>query len=65
VLSGIGERLHVDAPFEEHALAAKLELTARLAPQASVGISTRRQWDRLTGRQSMSVTLQAAFKTAR
>ena len=65
VLSAIGERLRVDAPFEERALAGKLELTARLAPQASVGVSARQQRDQMTGRRSTSVTLQAAFKTAR
>ena len=60
-----GERLHVAAPFEERALAGQLELTARLAPQASVGVSARQQRDQLTGRRSTAVTLQAAFKTAR
>ena len=45
VVSAIGERLQVDAPFEERALAGKIEISARLAPQATVGVSTRRQRD--------------------
>jgi hypothetical protein len=65
VLSGTGERLHVDQPFEERALAAKLELTARLAPQATVGVSSRVQRDQITGRVSTLITLQVALKTAR
>jgi len=65
VLSAIGERLHVDQPFEEKALAGKLDLTARLAPQATIGVNARVQRDQITGRLSTSVMLQAAFKTAR
>jgi hypothetical protein len=65
VLSATGERLQVDAPAAERALAGKFELTARLASQASVGVSTRVQRDQITGRVSTSLTLQAALKTAR
>jgi hypothetical protein len=65
VISAIGERLQVDQPFEERALAGKLDLTARLAPQATIGVNTRVQRDQITGRLSTSVTLQVALKTAR
>jgi hypothetical protein len=63
VASAIGERLRVGGPFEERLVAAKLELAARLASQATLGVSARRQRDQITGRISTSVTLQAAFKT--
>jgi len=65
VLSATGERLSVDRPFEERALAGKLDLTARLAPQATVGVSARLERDQITGRRSMSLMFQATFKTAR
>jgi hypothetical protein len=65
VLSAIGERLQVDPPFAERAVAAKLELATRLAPQATVIISTRLQRNEITGQMSSSVTVQAAFKTVR
>lgn len=63
VASAIGERLHVDRPYEEHLTAGKLELVARLASQATVGVSARLQRNVLTGRWSKSVALQVAFKT--
>jgi hypothetical protein len=65
VLSGIGERLHVDAPFEERAVAGKVELAARLAPQASVSVNARVQRDQITDRVTVSMMLQAALKIAR
>ena len=65
VLSGIGERLRVDQPFEERAVAGKLELAARLAPQATVTVSTRVQKDQITERTTTSIVLQAALKTVR
>jgi hypothetical protein len=63
VASAIGERLAVDAPFREKALAGKLELTARLASQATVGVSGRVQRNQITGQLTTSVTFQAALKT--
>jgi hypothetical protein len=65
VLSAIGERLDVQAPFEERTVAGKFEVAARLAPQASVSVGARTQRDQITGRMTTSVTLQAALKTAR
>jgi hypothetical protein len=48
VASAIAERLHVEAPFEERLTAGKFELAARLATQATLGISTRIQRDAIT-----------------
>ena len=63
VASAIAERLHVEAPFEERLTAGKFEIAARLASQATLGISTRVQRDAITGRYTRSIALQAAFKT--
>ncbi|HEY1305343.1 MAG TPA: hypothetical protein VGF24_17415 [Vicinamibacterales bacterium] len=64
VVSAIGERLLVEQPFAERLAAGKLELSARLTNQASVGIATRTQRNQITGVWSTSVTLQAAVKSA-
>jgi hypothetical protein len=63
VLSGIGERLMVDAPFAERLNAGKVELAARLTNQASVGLSARLQRNQLTGIWSRSLALQVALKS--
>jgi hypothetical protein len=63
VLSGIGERLAVEAPFAERLNAGKLELAARLSNQASVGVSARAQRNQLTGIWSRSLALQVAIKS--
>jgi hypothetical protein len=65
VASAIGERLQVDQPFEEKLVAGKLDLTARLASQATVDINARLQQDQITGRVTTSVELQVALKTVR
>jgi hypothetical protein len=64
VASAIGERLVVAQPFVERVTAGKLELSARLTNQASIGVATRMQRNQLTGLWGTSVTLQAALKTA-
>jgi hypothetical protein len=63
VASAIAERLRVGQPFEERLIAGKLDLTARLASQATIGISGRWQVDGLTDRRTRSIAIQAAFKT--
>ncbi len=63
VFSATAERLHVETPFEERLLAGKLEVAARLASQATLGVSARLQRDQISGRLSASVMLQAALKT--
>jgi len=63
VASGTGEQLHVDAPFQEHLVAGRLELAARLSPKATVVLATRLERNMRTARITPSVTLQAAFKT--
>lgn len=63
VFSATAERLHVEPPFEERLLAGKLEVAARLASQATLGVSARLQRDQIGGRLSVSVMLQAALKT--
>jgi hypothetical protein len=63
VVSAIAERLRVQQPFAERQTAGKLDLTARLASQATVGVSARVQRDALTGRYARSIALQVALKT--
>lgn len=63
VVSAIGERLRVAQPFEQKLNAGRLEVVARLASQATIGVSARVQQDQLTGRYARSIALQAAFKT--
>ena len=63
VASGFTERLHVQRPFEEHLVAGKAEVVARLASQATVGVGVRIQRDVITGRLSKALVIQAAFKT--
>lgn len=63
VASAIGERLTVDQPFPERLIAGRLELTARLASQATIGVSARIQRDGIAGRYTRSIAVQAALKT--
>jgi hypothetical protein len=63
VTSAIAERARVAAPFPEALTAGVVEVSARLASQATVGVSARVQHDGRTGRTSPSVAVQAAFKT--
>ncbi len=63
VVSAIGERLAVEAPFAERVNAGKLELAARLTNQASIGLSARAQRNQLTGIWSRSLALQVALKS--
>jgi hypothetical protein len=65
VVSGTGERLTVQQPFAEKLASGKLELSARLTSQASVGVSAKVQRSLLTHRTSTSVMLQATLKTVR
>jgi len=46
VASGTGEQVHVDAPFQEHLVAVRLELAARLSPKATVVLATSRPHSR-------------------
>ena len=59
------ERLTVQQPFEERFTAGKLELTARLTSEASIGFSAKVQRNLLTHRDTTTLMLQAAFKTVR
>ena len=63
VLSGIGERLRVERPFLERRNAGQVELSARLAPQATIVLGTRLEKDLVTNRLTKSLILQMAFKT--
>jgi hypothetical protein len=65
VVSAIGERLEVGAPFQQRLLAGRLELAARLAPQATIVVGGRLERDQLTGRLARGVAVQLAVKTAR
>jgi hypothetical protein len=63
VASAIGERLKVQLPYEEHLMAAKFDLTARLSNRLTVGINTRMQRNEINGKLSPSVAMQLAMKT--
>jgi hypothetical protein len=63
VASLIGERLRVEAPYETHLNAVKVELAARISSQASVSVGPRLQWDPISGQLARSVVFQLAFKT--
>ncbi|MEO8129027.1 MAG: hypothetical protein ABJF23_16875 [Bryobacteraceae bacterium] len=65
VPSLIVERLSVDRPYQEHLLAAKLEVSARVSSYLTVSIGPRLQRDQLTGRMSRSIVFQVAMKGAR
>jgi hypothetical protein len=64
VASAIAERLTVQRPFRERLAAGRLEVAARLTNQASVSLGVRVQRNLLTGRQTPSLSLQAALKSA-
>ena len=63
VTSLIGERLSVQRPFLEERNGGRIEVTARLASQVTIGVSARLQQDAQTGRFSRSLVLQLALKT--
>jgi hypothetical protein len=63
VLSAIGERLRVERPFLERRNAGQIEVSARLAPQATIVLGTRLEKDLVTNRLAKSLILQMAFKT--
>jgi hypothetical protein len=63
VASVIGERLQVERPFAERLRAGRLEVTARLASQVTVGVSGRLQRNDINGRIGSTIMFQIAFKT--
>jgi len=63
VPSLIVERLRVEAPYRESLNALKLDVSARLSGQVTLGIGPRIQRDELTGRITRSVIFQLAVKT--
>jgi hypothetical protein len=63
VVSAIGERLSVEAPFKERLAAGKIEIAARFTDFACLAVNARMQRDLLTGRQSPAVGFQVALKT--
>jgi hypothetical protein len=63
VLSGIGERLSVENPFDERRNGGAVEVAARLTSVATVGASFRVQHDPVADRFARSVTFQLALKT--
>jgi hypothetical protein len=65
VLSGIGERLRVEQPFAQRLNAARFEVAARLASQATLVFGLRLEKNLMSGQVSKSVTLQTAIKTVR
>jgi hypothetical protein len=63
VVSAIGERLSVEAPFEERLAAGRLKIAARVTDFACLAVNARVQRDLRTGRQSSAVGFQVALKT--
>jgi hypothetical protein len=63
VASAVAERLTVAQPFPERLAAGRLEVAARLTNQASLTAGVRVQRNLITGRQTPSITIQAAFKS--
>jgi len=63
VVSATGERLVVDAPYEEHRTGGKMALSARLSRVATLAVSGGVQKNGLTGAYSKTFAVQAAFKT--
>ena len=65
VASGIGERLRVEAPFDQHLVAGRMEVAMRLSNKATIIAGTRIERNTLTRRLTRSVSVQTAFKTVR
>lgn len=63
VLSAIGERLRVEQPFEQRLNSARIEVAARLAPQATITMGTKLEKNLMTGKLSKSLILQVAVKS--
>jgi hypothetical protein len=63
VFSGTGERLRVDRPFAQRLNAGRIDISARLASQATIVLSTRVEKNLMTGQLSKAVIVQTAFKT--
>jgi hypothetical protein len=63
VLSTIAERLRVERPFEQRVNAGRIEVAARLAPQATVTMGTKLERNMMTGKLSKSLILQIAVKS--
>ncbi|PYY17933.1 MAG: hypothetical protein DMG61_01520 [Acidobacteria bacterium] len=58
-----GERLGVDVPFKQELNAARFDVSARIASQATIGFTLRVQHDPLSGRTVRSLALNVALKT--
>jgi hypothetical protein len=65
VLSLIAERLRVEQPYAQRLNAGKVEVAARLAPQATVVVGTRLEKNLMSGVLTRSLILQMAFKTVK
>lgn len=65
VPSLIVERLRVGRPYLERLDAVKLDLTARISSQLTIGVGPRIQRDPISGRVTRSVVFQLALKTVR
>ena len=65
VASGIGERLTVDAPFEQRLAAGKAEIAARLSSQATIVVGVRFERNLITRRLAKTAVVQTAFKTVK
>jgi hypothetical protein len=57
------ERLSVEKPYEEHLMAGKFEVAARLTHQITINVAARVSRDLRAGRTNKGVTLQLALKS--
>jgi hypothetical protein len=56
------ERLSVEKPYEEHLMAGKFEVAARLTHQITINVAALVSRDLRAGRTNQGVTLQLALK---
>jgi hypothetical protein len=63
LISAIGEQLQIQRPFQEHLAASRFEVTSRFSPYVTLGVTSRFQWNVISGQFSPSVALQLAIKT--
>ena len=63
LISAIGEQLQIQRPFQERLAASRFEVTSRFSPYVTLGVTSRFQWNVISGQFSPSVALQLAVKT--
>ena len=59
----VGERLETQLPFREHLVGGRFEMSARISPHVTLGMTSRLQRDHVTGKMLRSAAIQLALKT--